>query len=114
MPEPLSVEVVMRRDEHGMWFAETPNRFGLTGALGHQGWHPFLNTPWAALSCMLRAWDYWRPGGGHEKRYEAWKQSGAPCPRCEASGFIESIDGTTIPCLWCSPHPQRAAPEPGA
>ena len=65
----MIVEVTMRRDENGQWFAETPF-LGLTGALGHQGWHPCLNTPWAALSCMLRAWDHWRPGGVHTQRRE--------------------------------------------
>ena len=101
MTEGLSVEVVVRRDEHGLWWAETPF-LGFTGTLGHQGRNPYINTPWAALSSMLRGWDYWRPGGGHQKRYEAWKQSGDPCPRCQGSRVIESIDGTTIPCTWCS------------
>lgn len=100
MTTTLTVEVTMRRDEHGMWFAETPF-LGLTGALGHQGWNPFLNSPWAALAPMLRGWDYWRPGGGHEQRREAWRLSGKPCPRCQGARIIESIAGGTIPCTWC-------------
>ena len=47
------------RVEDGLWYANIPF-LGLEGPLGHDGCHPFLNTPWAALSCALAEWDWWR------------------------------------------------------